>query len=220
MTFDRPEASRLAEMRDAMVDSQLRPNGVTDPALIAAFEGVDRDRFVPDARAAFAYHDEEIELAPGRFLMAPMPLGKLLGAADIRPGERVLIIGGGTGYSAAICAGLGAVVTLVEEQEMADRAADALGDSTVEIVAGPLSGGADGADPFDLMIVEGMVEHLPDALTAQVKDGGRIVTVIVDDGVARGGVAKVYGGHLGWTFFMDADAPVLPGFAKKREFVF
>nr|WP_255536522.1 protein-L-isoaspartate O-methyltransferase [Pacificimonas pallii] len=200
-----------------MVDSQLRPNSVTEPLVVTAFETVPREDYVPAERASLAYSDEEIEVAPGRYLVAPLTLGRLVSEAHIRPGQNVLIVGGTTGYSAAIISHLGAHVTVLEEEALAAAFTPGPG---VNVVHGPLIEGAASFAPFDLILIEGMIETLPETLLAQVVEGGRISAILVDEGVPRAGIGRVFGGHVGWSFFMDLEAPALPGFAKAREFVF
>ncbi|MHB9879423.1 protein-L-isoaspartate O-methyltransferase family protein [Pacificimonas sp. ICDLI1SI03] len=207
----------FAKMRTHMIDSQLRPNTVVDPALIKAFRSVPRERYVPAAMRSFAYHDEDIEIADGRFLMEPLTLGRLLSAARVRAGERVLIIGGGTGYSAALLTEMGADVVLLEEEAFSG---DIVKGDGISVSRGPLSEGVADSAPYDLVLIEGTVEQVPAALIEQVAEGGRIVGVVVEEGVARAGLGKVYGGHVGWSWFFDANVPALPGFSKKREFVF
>ncbi|MGB3722217.1 MAG: protein-L-isoaspartate O-methyltransferase [Pacificimonas sp.] len=211
----------FARLRSAMVDSQLRPNSVTQPAVVDAFLTVPREDYVPAAKATFAYHDEDIEVAPGRFLLEPLTTGRLIAESNVRAGERVLVVGGVTGYSAALLAHMGAHVTMVEEDGLAAEAAARLsGTAGVDVVTGDLSSGHADAAPYDLVIVEGTVPGVPDKLIAQVKDDGRIAAIVMHEGSPRAGIGRVHGGHVGWSFYTEAYVPVLPGFAQKREFVF
>lgn len=208
----------FARMRSAMIDSQLRPNTVTDDRVIAAFRAVPREDFVPADFRPFAYFDEDIEVAPGRFLMEPLTLGKLVERLGVRDGERALVVGGSTGYSAAILAELGADVTLLDEEGV--PASDALSRWSVRRIDGALADGSEDSDAFDLMLIEGSIQRLPAALVAQMVEGGRIAAVVMDDGIPRAGIGRVYGGHVGWTYFAEAYVPTLPGFAVKKEFSF
>ncbi len=204
-----------------MVDSQLRPNSVTQPAVVHAFQTVPRENFVPSGKAAFAYHDEDIEVAPGRFLLEPLTTGRLIAESGARSGEKALIVGGATGYSAALLAEMGLHVTMVEEAGLAAEAAARLsGTDGVKVETGALADGWAADAPYDLVIVEGHVNDVPDAIIAQIRDGGRIAAIVTRDGSPRAGIGRVHAGHVGWSFYTEAYVPTLPGFAKKREFVF
>ena len=207
--------------REAMIDSQLRPTGVNDPSVLAAFREVDRVRFVPAAASAVAYSDAAIPLAAGRAMLEPMVLGLLLTHAKIAVGGRVLIVGAGTGYTAAIAAALGARVTALESDVGLAATARANLGSGAAVVEGPLPAGwAEGA-PYDLVLLDGAAADLPRALLDQIVDGGRLAGVIVgDDGVGRATVGRVAAGHFAGTGFAETGAPVLPGFARARAFVF
>ena len=157
-----------ADMRAAMIDSQLRTNDVIDPAVVAAMGSVAREAHVPAALASVAYMDRAIALGHGRALNAPLVTGRLLVAADIRPGQRVLLIGAATGYTAALLAALGASVVAVEEQADLLAAARAATDNpAIRWVEGPLAAGAPGEAPVDRIMIDGAIEQLPDALAAQ-----------------------------------------------------
>ncbi len=204
--------------REAMIDSQLRPTGVNDAAVLAAFRAVDRARFVPPAAAALAYADAAIHLAPGRTMLEPMVLGLLLTHARVTAANRVLVVGAGTGYSAALLAALGANVTAIESDAGLAATARANG---IETVVGPLDAGWAPNAPYDLVLLDGAAACLPPALLAQVADGGRLAGVIVgDDGVGRATVGRVVAGHFAGTAFAETGASVLPGFARAPAFVF
>ncbi|MCA3254812.1 MAG: protein-L-isoaspartate O-methyltransferase [Alphaproteobacteria bacterium] len=211
-------------MRGAMVDSQLRVNGVNEPRIIAAMSAIPRERFVPRDRALVAYVDEDVPVAPGRALMNPMALGRLLVETRIAAGERVLVVGAGTGYASAVIARLGAsVVALEEDAALAATARQLLpsvGAEGVEVVEGPLTGGWTAGAPYHVLFIDGAYEELPAALLAQVVDGGRVAGVVVDGGVPRGRVGVVAGGGFGGVPFGDIGAPLLPGFRKPRAFQF
>ncbi len=204
--------------REAMIDSQLRTTGVNDAQVLAAFRAVDRERFVPPAAAPIAYADAAVDIAPGRVLLEPMVFALLLTHARIVPGERVLVVGAGTGYGAAVVAGLGAEVTALEEDASLAAAARANG---VDVTVGPLAAGWPDGAPYDLILIDGAVALLPPALLVQVADGGRLAGVIVgDDGVGRATVGRVAGGRFAGTGFAETGAVVLPGFARAPAFVF
>lgn len=206
------------KMRDAMVDSQLRPTGVNDPAILAAIRAVPRERFVPAAWRALAYSDAGIEIAAGRWLLEPMVFGLLLTRARIMPADRVLVVGAGTGYGAAVMARVSAHVTAVEEDAGLAAAASANG---VDVHSGPLAAGWAAGAPFDVIFIDGAVATLPPALIAQGAEGARLAAVIIgDDGVGRATVGRIAGGHFAGTGFIETGAPVLPGFGRAPKFVF
>ena len=210
-----------AEMRSAMIDSQLRTNDVIDPAVVGAMAAVAREAHVPAAMGGVAYMDRAIALGHGRALNAPLVTGRMIVAAAIRPAMRVLLIGSATGYTAALLARLGADVTAVEEAGdlMAAAQAATLNDS-IRWVEGPLNAGAPNAAPFDRIIIEGAIETLPDALVAQLADGGRLVAARRDGAVTRLVEGVKAGGTVALRSFADMDVAPLPGFAAPSGFRF
>ena len=207
-----------AEMRAAMVDSQLRTSDVIDPAIVAAMGAVAREDHVPPAMAGVAYMDRAIPLGGGRALNAPLVTGRLLVAAALRPGMRVLLVGAATGYAAACLAALGTKVVALEES--ADLAAMAPADDRIAWTSGPLAAGAPGQAPFDRIIVEGAIEALPAALADQLAEGGRLVAAIRDGAVSRLVLGVKTGGTLALRPFADMDVAPLPGFARPAGFRF
>ena len=209
------------QMRHAMVASQLRTTGVNDPRVIAAMSAVPRERFVPQDRVSTAYADAAIPLAGGRALSAPMALGRLLAEARLQGSERALVIGAATGYAAAVVARLAAtVVALEEDATLASTAHEALADSGVEVVEGPLAKGLAERGPYDFILIDGAVEFVPQAIIDQVADGGQLAAAILDNGVPRLSVGRVVDGAFGAIAYADVVAPALPGFAKPRGFSF
>ena len=210
-----------ADMRAAMIDSQLRTNDVIDPAVVAAMAATPREPHVPAEFASVAYMDRAIALGHGRALNPPLVTGRLLVAADIRPGAHVLLVGAATGYTAALLAALGAEVHAVEEQaELAAIARATLNNDAIHWVEGPLNAGAPGAAPFDRIIVEGAIETLPDALAAQLAEGGHIVAARRDGAVTRLVQGVKTGGAVALRSFADMDVAPLPGFAAPAGFRF
>jgi protein-L-isoaspartate(D-aspartate) O-methyltransferase len=210
-----------ADMRSAMIDSQLRTNDVIDPAVIAAMGSVAREAHVPAALASVAYMDRAIALGHGRVLNAPLVTGRMLVAAGIRPGMRVLLIGSAAGYTAALLATLGAEVHAVEEQAelmaMAKAATDA---ANIHWVTGPLAEGAPDAAPFDRIVIDGAIETLPQALVDQLADGGRLIAAQREGAVTRLVQGVKAGGAVPLRSFADMDAAPLPGFAAPAGFRF
>lgn len=219
-------ATKLSEMgaagmRAAMVDSQLRTNDVIDPAVIGAMGTTPREAHVPAALSTVAYMDRAIDLGGGRALNPPLVTGRLLVAADIHPGARVLLIGASTGYTAALLAKLGAEVHAVEEQaDLLAAARAATPDAAIHWIDGPLVAGAAKAAPFDRIIIEGAIETLPDALAAQLAEGGRLVAAWREGNVTRLVQGVKAGGTIAIRAFADMDVAPLPGFDAPRGFRF
>ncbi len=208
-------------MRRAMVESQLRTVGVNDPRVLAAMGAVAREDFVPAERRATAYADASIPLGNGRALNPPMTLGRLLTEARLTGAERTLVIGGATGYAAAIAARLTAsVVALEADAKLAATARAALEGSGVIVVEGPLAAGHPAEAPYDFVLIDGAVEDVPAAMIDQVADGGRIATGLIEQGVTRLAIGRVVGGAAGFVTFADAAIAPLPGFSAPRGFSF
>jgi protein-L-isoaspartate(D-aspartate) O-methyltransferase len=213
--------------RRMMVDGQVRTSDVTDLRLIAAMLDVPRERFVPEERAALAYLDCDLAVTQGtarpqRFLLKPMVLAKLLQAAEIGAGDRVLDVGSATGYSAAVLARLaGSVVALEEDKDLAERARRNLaGAGQVEVVTGSLTAGWQAGAPYDVIVLNGATEHAPEALLHQLRDGGRLVGVLGRPPASKAVLYQFTGGQASARPIFDATAPVLPGFTVAPAFVF
>jgi protein-L-isoaspartate(D-aspartate) O-methyltransferase len=203
--------------RRAMVDNQLRPEGVTDRAVLAAMGGVERERFVPESARALAYFDRPLKLSGERTMMPPAALGRLLSELAPAPGERALIVGSGSGYSAALLREIGLEVVALESNDALAAAAEAAG---IDTVVGDLSKGWAKAAPYDLVLLDGAVEEIPDTLIKQLGDGGRLAGALVDRGISRLIIGRVSGGALGFRTIADADVDRLPGFERPRAFTF
>lgn len=211
-----------AARRRAMVDSQVRPSDVTSFPIISAMLAVPREVFVPAQLREAAYMGEHLDLGRGRVILDPRTLAKMLDALDIRPGDLVLDIGCALGYSSAVMARLaGAVVALESDADMAAEARAHLAEQEADNVIpheGPLTEGAAEHGPFDVIIVEGGVAELPDALTGQLKDGGRMACLFMEDRLGAVRIGHKTGGHVSWRFAFNASAPVLPGFERHMTF--
>jgi len=222
--------SDFSDRRLKMVDGQLRTTDVNNAAVIDAFLAVPREAFVPAARVEFAYIDEDIEVAPARdgqparFLMEPAPFGKLVQLAEIRPSDFVLDVGCATGYSSAVLSRLASSVVAVEsDPELARRATDTLselGFDNVAVVEAPLNAGYPAEAPYDVVFLNGAVDEIPDALFAQLRDGGRLVAVV---GEGNAGVAQLFlktGGSVSARRGFNAAVRRLPGFERAPAFQF
>lgn len=216
MTIDAPIPD-YALAREAMVDSQLRPEGVNDSSVVAAMSKIARERFVPENMRGLAYMDRAVPLGGGRFLAPAAALGLLLTQLAPKPGERALIVGAGTGYSSAVLKALGLETVAVESSAELATMAEANG---IAIVEGPLEDGHTRGGPYDLLIIDGAVEYIPDSLLAQLKDGGRFGAALIDQGVSRLVVGRSAAGTYGYYSIADAAVPPLPGFQCPRTFTF
>jgi protein-L-isoaspartate(D-aspartate) O-methyltransferase len=214
------------ELRQAMVDSQVRTTDVTDLRLLEALLSVPREAFVADQRKPFAYLDDDIEIAGAgderRYLMEPSPFARLVQLADIKPSDLVLDIGCGTGYSSAVLSKLGsAVIALEADEDLAARATDILienGFDNVAVVTGPFAQGYASEGPYDVIFIGGSVDEIPSALFDQLKDGGRLVVV---EGHGLSGFATLYvkdGEFVSGRKGFNLSVKELPGFRKEPEF--
>jgi protein-L-isoaspartate(D-aspartate) O-methyltransferase len=185
-----------AAARRAMVDSQLRPEAVTDTAVLAAMAAVPREEFVPAAARASAYSDRPIALGGGRSMMAPAALGRLLSELAPRAGERALVVAAATGYSAALLEFIGLDVTSIDGVETSE------------------------SEPFDLILIDGAVEDIPQSLVDLLAEGGRLGTALRDRGVSRLAVGRAVAGRLSLRTIVDADVAPLPQFERPRAFTF
>ena len=206
-----------AAARRAMVENQLRPQGVTDHGVLAAMASVPRESFLPEGVRPLAYSDRSVALGGGRFLPAPAVLGQLLTQMAPEVGQRVLVVGAGAGYSAAVLKAMGLDVVALEcSAELAARARDA----GLTIVEGPLDAGHKARAPYDLILIDGAVEYLPEALIKQLADGGRLGAALVERRVTRLIVGRKAGGAFGYLSVGDAGVAPLPGFARPAAFEF
>ncbi len=210
------------QLRRAMVSNQLRTNKVTDAAVLKAMGAAPRERFVDEGQAALAYRDTIVPIGEGRGLNPPIATGRLLDAAAPQPGEHVLVVGAGTGYTAALLAEIGCKVTALEEsKDLASRAQTALGDlPNVTLVHGRLNEGWPAAAPYALVYIDGGVERLPQTIIQQVADGGRLVGAVVDCGISRLVLGRRAGGAFAYNAFADVETAPLPGFAPETAFTF
>jgi protein-L-isoaspartate(D-aspartate) O-methyltransferase len=176
-----------------------------------------RENFLPGYTRPLAYVDRAVAMGDGRFLPAPAVLGQLLTQMMPKRGHRALVIGAGTGYSAAVLAELGLDVIALES---APGLATAAREQGIEVVEGPLEAGHSNGAPYDQILIDGAVDYIPDAIVDQLADGGRLGAAIVDRGVNRLVVGRKAGGAFGTLSIGDAGVPALPGFSRPKAFTF
>lgn len=211
--------------RRAMVDSQLRPNGVTDLRLIEAMGALEREMFVPGALRPLAYLDQDLLLSPGgRRLLSPMNFARLAQLAELTPASIVLDVGCGTGYSTAVLARLcGSVVGLDDDAALVAAANEnlaALDIGNAAAVSGDLASGRAKDAPFDAILIEGAIETEPADLLTQLKEGGRLVAFLARGRVASAAVWTRTGGEFARIVTFDSSAPALAAFARAFQFRF
>jgi protein-L-isoaspartate(D-aspartate) O-methyltransferase len=220
--------SGFATARQKMVDGQVRPSDVTDIRIIDAMLAVPREAFVPQDKQALAYLDLDLDVSEGsaakRFLIKPVVLAKMLQAASIKESDRVLVVGCATGYAAAVIARLASQVTATESDSalvaraQANLASNGCGNLVVRAAA-PADGNPAGA-PYDVIVLNGATEIVPDKLYRQLQDGGRLVGVFATSRPARATIVTASHGDYGHRTLFDAAAPVLPGMELVPAFVF
>jgi len=214
-----PAATHIGEspsvLRHRMVQTQLQTVNVSDPVVLDAMGAVPREDYLPARLAGLAYADAALEVAPGRFLLPPMTLALLLQHADLAAGQRVLVVGAATGYSAAVVKAAGAHATALESE-----AALLAGAAGLEKATGPLADGWPAGAPYDIILFEGSIDAVPAAIGAQLKAGGRVAAVIHAGRVGKAMAGPLLEGRIATPAFMEVAAKPLPGFAKPREFAF
>jgi protein-L-isoaspartate(D-aspartate) O-methyltransferase len=207
-----------------MVDTQVRPSDVTKFPIIEAMLTVPRELYVPAAHREAAYMGENLDLGAGRVLLDPRTLAKLIDALDIQRSDVILDIGCGLGYSTAVLARLAEFVVAVEDDpSLADAAQAMLSEQGVDnaaVLNGPLNAGAVKSGPYDVIILQGSAEIIPDAVLSQLRDGGRIGAVFSEGALGVARIGHKTGTQIGWRFAFNAGAPVLPGFRRPAGFVF
>ncbi|WP_424811911.1 protein-L-isoaspartate O-methyltransferase family protein [Roseococcus sp. YIM B11640] len=219
-------AEDFSRARKFMVDGQLTPNGITDPLLLGAIAELPREDFLPAGLGVRAYADEAVPLGEGRFMLAPMVLAKMIQMALPQPGDRALVLASGTGYGAAVLARMGLIVDAVESDARLSAIAGSALDFDLKgnrprLIAGGAAAGNPAGAPYRLILIEGAVEAVPDALTAQLGEGGRIVTVRrVAGGPGRIVMWRRLGGTVSEIQGPDAAATPLADFAPEPGFTF
>ena len=213
--------------RRNMIDGQLRPNRVNNTQLLAAIADLPRERFLPAGLQSVAYADDDVPLGNGRCLMEPMVLARLIQTLQPQPEDRALVVASGPGYGAALLARLVKSVVAVEaDARMAGSAEQTireLGIANVRQVTGKMEDGHAGEGPYNVILIEGAVQHVPPTIVGQLAEGGRLGTVIAAASAGGLGVAHLMvkeGGVASGRPIFDAGTPALPGFATPPRFTF
>ncbi|PWG16185.1 protein-L-isoaspartate O-methyltransferase [Salibaculum griseiflavum] len=205
-----------------MVDTQVRPSDVTKFPVIDAMLSVPREDYVPDDKRDTAYIDDNVDLGGGRVMLEPRTMGKMLDTLDIQPNEVVMDLGCGLGYSTALLARLAEFVVAVEEDE--DRVAEAQANlsshdvDNAAVVQGSLTAGAPKQGPYDVIVLQGAAEHVPEPLIDQLKDGGRMAVLFSDGALGTMRIGYKLDGAITWRMAFNAGAPVVPGFERHQAF--
>lgn len=212
----------FATRRTTMVDTQVRPSDVTKFPIIEAMLAVPREDYVPDAKRAVAYAEQDIVLDETRVVLAPRSFAKLLEESNIGREDVVLDLGCGLGYSSAVIARLcKAVVGIEDDEARADEAQKTLSAQGVDnaaVICAPLTAGDASSAPFDVIVVNGAIETWPDTLSDQLREGGRIVAIWSEGRLCTARIGLKHAGKITWRDMFSANAPVLPGFERARDF--
>jgi len=216
--------SEFSAARETMVLSQLQPDRVSDNRVRDAMGDVPRERFVPELLRAVAYVDEDLEIAPRRYLMEPRIFARLVQASNINVHDVVLDVGCGTGYSSAVMAQLAGTVVALESdtglRELAIKNLKHLEVDNVVVVSGGLNQGYVSKAPYDVIFINGAVSEVPATLIDQLSEGGRLITVVEQDAVGRATLLTSQRGQANTLTLFDAQTPYLPGFERQTGFKF
>jgi protein-L-isoaspartate(D-aspartate) O-methyltransferase len=219
-----PQMIDYQAVREAMVDTQVRTADVTRYPILDAMMRVPREEYLPEAVKPVAYLGEHVPLGEGRVLLDPRSFAKMLDALNVGPKDLVLDVGTGFGYSSAVLARMAeAVIALEEDADMAAEAEARLIEHGVDnavVHRARLVDGAPEHGPYDAIIIEGGVEQVPEALTGQLKLGGRIVAIHMHGKLGQVKLGRRWETGVGWRRIFDAGAPVLAGFALAKAFEF
>lgn len=210
--------------RHNMVESQIKPNRVSDALVVAALAKLPRESFLPKAQQGIAYVDEAIDIGGGRHMMEPWVLARLLQTAEIQPDDVALVIGCGSGYEAAVLSTMASTVVALESDpdiaKQADKVLSKLSFDTVAVVEGGLARGYSRQAPYDVIFINGAVPHIPERLGNQLADGGRLVAIVGEGAYGRGTLLTRYDDVVTSREVFDAGTPTLPGFEQEPAFSF
>ena len=205
-----------------MVDTQIRPSDVTKFPIIDAFLFVPREKFVPDGKREAAYIGENFQIGQSRVILEPRTLAKLLDALDVNNDELVLDIGTGLGYSSAVISLVAEFVVAVEDDSSlaseAEEILSEIGADNVVVEVNKLEEGAPEHGPYDVIIIQGGVEKIPGSILKQLKNGGRVAAIFIEEGLGTAKIGYKLNDKINWRYSFNAAAPVLPGFFKQKDF--
>ncbi len=208
--------------RRIMVDTQIRPSDVTKFPIIDAFLSVPREKFVPDGKREAAYIGENLQIGQSRVILDPRTLAKLLEALDVQKDELVLDIGTGLGYSSAVISLIAEVVIAVEEDSSlaseAEEILSEIGADNVVVQVSKLKDGAPEHGPYDVVILQGGVEEIPGSILKQLKNGGRVGAIFMEEGLGTAKIGFKLRDKINWRYSFNAAAPILTGFFKQKDF--
>lgn len=213
----------FTERRVAMVDTQVRPSDVTKFPIIDAMLKISREQFLPNNLRSIAYIGDHITLLKNRVLLDPRIFAKMLDALELKSSQLVLVIGSGSGYGVAVISQIVEAVVGLDEPDMSIDAENCLASQEIDnafIVEGDLHKGNAKHGPYDSIFVEGAVEYIPDEIIQQLKDGGRIIAIFMDNAIGKVQLGIKTRGNVNWRFEFNAVAPILNGFNKEEEFYF
>lgn len=210
--------------RKAMIDSQIRTGNVTQEAIIAAFSETPREIFLPSRLQNLAYCDRALEIEKGKFLMDPMALARLIQSLEIDSAKKVLVVGMGTGYAAAILARIGGTIVALDSDEKLVEQAEAnfrqLQIKNVTVAKGALKEGFAKHAPYDAILVDGATDDIPNTWFDQLAENGRLAVIVNEKGIGKAKLFEKNRNHIGQQMLFDAWAPTLPGLQQSSEFVF
>ena len=213
----------FTERRVAMVDTQVRPSDVTKFPIIDAMLKISREQFLPNNLRSIAYIGDHISISKNRVLLDPRIFAKMLDALELKSSQLVLVIGSGSGYGVAVISQIVEAVVGLDEPDMSIDAENCLASQEIDnafIVEGDLNKGNAKHGPYDSIFVEGAVEYIPDEIIQQLKDGGRIIAIFMDNAIGKVQLGIKTHGNVNWRFEFNAVAPILNGFNKEEEFYF
>jgi protein-L-isoaspartate(D-aspartate) O-methyltransferase len=214
----------FARSRDLMVETQVRPNDVTDARVLQAMRVLPRERFAPSHRRSLAYADLELEIAPGRALMRPRDLSKLIQAMAPKANECALEIAGGTGYGAAVLAACCERVIALDPDPELSFAAQAVfetcGLRNVKAVSTAAVDGWRDEAPYDVILLNGAAEFVPESWLAQLALGGRLGAVVLKGAAGHARIYTRSGDVVAYRVAFDAAPPIAPGLTLPPAFAF
>ena len=209
--------------RQIMVDNQVRPSDVTKFPIIDALLNVPREKFVPDGKREAAYLGENLSIGPNRVILEPRTLAKLLDSLDIKNNELVLDIGSGLGYSSAVISRMAELVIAVEQDKSfaaeSEEILSEAGADNVVVQVNKLEDGAPQHGPYDVIILQGGVEEIPSSILNQLKNGGRIGAIFIEEGLGTARIGYKLNDNVNWRYSFNASVPILEGFLKQKDFV-